>query len=41
MFNEKYCNHIIDFMDKANVTFDAFYQRVKALKRSDEYCNYN
>jgi hypothetical protein len=25
MFNEKYCNHIIDLMDKENVTFDAFY----------------
>jgi hypothetical protein len=41
MFNEKYCNHIIDYMDKENVTFDAFYQRVKAFKRSDEYCNYS
>ncbi len=28
-------------MDKENVPFDAFYQRVKAFKRSDEYCNYN
>lgn len=41
MFNEKYCNNIIDLMDKENVPFDAFYQRVKAFKRSDEYCNYN
>lgn len=40
MYNEKYCNHIIDLLDKENVPFDAFYQRVKAFKRSDEYCNY-
>ncbi len=41
MYHEKYCNQIIDYLDKEGVEFDAFYQRLKALKRSDEYCNYN
>jgi|LauGreDrversion4_2_1035121.scaffolds.fasta_scaffold35755_1 TFIIF-interacting CTD phosphatase-like protein len=39
--NERYCNHIIDLFDRENIVFDAFYQRVKAFKRTDEYCNYN
>lgn len=41
MYHEKYCNQIIDYLDKEGVAFDAFYQRLKAFKRSDEYCNYN
>lgn len=39
--NEKYCNHIIDMLDREHVVFDGFYQKVKAFKRSDEYSNYN
>lgn len=31
----------MDYLDKEGIVFDAFYQRLKALKRTDEYCNYN
>lgn len=41
MLNEKYCRQIIDLFDKEDIIFDAFYQRLKAFKRTDEYCNYN
>ena len=41
MLNERYCGHIIEMLDKEDVVFDAFYQRLKAFKRTDEYCNYN
>jgi hypothetical protein len=32
---------MIDYFDKEGIQFDAFYLRSKAIKRTDEYCNYN
>lgn len=41
LMNERNCSQIIDLLDREGIVFDAFYQRIKAFKRTDEYCNYN
>jgi NLI interacting factor-like phosphatase len=41
LLNERYCSQIIDLLDREGIVFDAFYQRLKAFKRTDDYVNYN
>ena len=41
MLNEKFCNILMNLLDKEEIVFDGIYSRLKALRKSDEYCNYN
>ena len=37
--SEKYCSFIVDFLDREDIAFDAFYQMFKVC--TNEYSNYS